>query len=93
MEDYIKVESAKALLLQPFDLTHTDSFDLMIRVMGGALPVRPAPSVTASPALMQYNLDFRPALKKAGFVSMIPAARNERNTARKPRARFQFSKR
>jgi small subunit ribosomal protein S9 len=96
MEDYITVESAKALLFQPFDLTHTrDSFDLMIRVMGGGITGQAGAirhSITR--ALMLYNPDLRPALKKAGFVKRDPRSKERKKYGQKAaRARFQFSKR
>jgi small subunit ribosomal protein S9 len=43
---------------------------------------------------MEYNIDLRPALKKAGFVTRDPRQKERKKYGQKgARARFQFSKR
>jgi len=96
LEDYFKVETAKMLLMQPFELTGTtDKFDVTVTVKGGGISGQAgAVRHGITRALVQVNPEFRRTLKKAGFIS-----RDDREKERKKygqrgaRARYQFSKR
>jgi small subunit ribosomal protein S9 len=96
LDDYFKVETAKMLLMQPFELTGTiDKFDVTVTVKGGGISGQAgAMRHGITRALVQVNPEFRKTLKKAGFIS-----RDDREKERKKygqrgaRARYQFSKR
>jgi small subunit ribosomal protein S9 len=96
LDDYFKVETAKMLLMQPFELTGTtDKFDITVTVKGGGISGQAgAVRHGITRALVKVNPEFRKTLKKAGFIS-----RDDREKERKKygqrgaRARYQFSKR
>jgi len=96
LDDYFKVETAKMLLMQPFELTGTtDKFDVTVTVKGGGISGQAgAVRHGITRALVKVNPEFRKTLKKAGFIS-----RDDREKERKKygqrgaRARYQFSKR
>jgi small subunit ribosomal protein S9 len=73
----------------------TDKLDVKVNVSGGG-PNGQATAVRhgISRALLQFDANFRPALKAEGFLTRDPRAR-ERKKYGQPgaRKRFQFSKR
>ncbi len=95
-DDYFTRDSLKMLIKQPFDITGTkDKFDLYINVCGGGISGQAgAVKHGISKALLEYNMELRAALKKAGFITRDPRAK-ERKKYGQPgaRKRFQFSKR
>jgi len=95
-DDYFKVGSARALLMQPLVLTNTaESYDVKVRVLGGGFSGQAgAIRHGITKALINVNPDFRPALKKAGFVRRDARVKERKKYGQKgARARFQFSKR
>ena len=75
--------------------TAGDKFDILVRVRGGGFTGQAgALRHGISRALVEYNPELRPTLKKAGFLT-----RDSREVERKKygqpgaRKRFQFSKR
>ena len=96
VDDYFKVGSAKASLLQPLILTNTaGSFDITVRVSGGGVSGQAgAIRHGITKALILSDSDLRPALKKAGYVKRDPRVKERKKYGQKgARARFQFSKR
>ena len=96
VDDYFKVGSAKASLLQPLILTNTaGSFDITVRVSGGGVSGQAgAIRHGITNALILSDSDLRPALKKAGYVKRDPRVKERKKYGQKgARARFQFSKR
>jgi len=96
VDDYFKVGSAKAVLLQPLVLTNTiGSFDVNARVSGGGSSGQVgAIRHGITKALILANPDLRQALKKAGYVRRDPRMKERKKYGQKgARARFQFSKR
>ena len=96
VDDYFKVGSAKASLLQPLILTNTiGSFDVKIRVSGGGVSGQAgAIRHGITKALILSDSDLRPTLKKAGYVKRDPRVKERKKYGQKgARARFQFSKR
>ena len=82
--------------MKPLQLSETlDKFDILVNVQGGG-PTGQAGAVRhgISRALVEFNPEFRPALKKAGFLRRDPRMK-ERKKPGQPgaRKRFQFSKR
>jgi small subunit ribosomal protein S9 len=95
-DDYFTRDSLKMLIKQPFDITGTrDKFDLYIRVCGGGISGQAgAVKHGISKALLEYDMELRSALKRAGFITRDPRIK-ERKKYGQPgaRKRFQFSKR
>lgn len=96
LEDFFKVGTAKTILRQPLSLTNNlDNFDIKVRVMGGGISGQAgAIRHGITRALIQYDSELRPVLKKAGFVKRDPRKKERKKYGQKgARARFQFSKR
>jgi small subunit ribosomal protein S9 len=96
LQEYFGRETARMIVLQPFDLTQTaGSFDIDVNVCGGGNSGQAgAIRHGITRALMQVNGDFRSPLKKAGFVTRDPRAVERKKYGRhKARKRPQYSKR
>lgn len=96
LDDFFKVPTAKTILRQPLVLTNTlDKFDIRVRVVGGGISGQAgAIRHGITRALMEYDPELRPALKKAGFVKRDPRIKERKKYGQRgARARFQFSKR
>ena len=96
LDEYFGNDVLKMIIKQPLALTETnDKFDIVVTVDGGG-PSGQAGAIRhgISRALTKLNPDFRPALKKAGFLTR-DARVVERKKYGRPgaRKRFQFSKR
>ena len=93
---YFGRETSKMILNQPLDiLEQKGKVDVTVNVKGGGLSGQAgAIRHGIARALLSFNPEFRPALKKAGFLT-----RDARSVERKKygqpgaRRRFQFSKR
>lgn len=96
VEDYFRLETSRATLFQPFNLTNTlGQYDVRIRVRGGGINGQAgAVRHGITKALILANPDFRIPLKKAGFVKRDPRVKERKKYGQRgARARFQFSKR
>lgn len=96
LQEYFGRETARMIVLQPFDLTQTGTtFDIDVNVSGGGTSGQAgAIRHGITRALMQVNPDFRSPLKKAGFVTRDPRAVERKKYGRhKARKRPQYSKR
>jgi small subunit ribosomal protein S9 len=96
LEEYFGRETARMVVLQPFQLTQTTgSFDTEINVSGGGISGQAgAIRHGITRALMLVSPDFRGPLKKAGFVTRDPRAVERTQYGRhKARKRPQYSKR
>jgi small subunit ribosomal protein S9 len=95
-EDYFKNETHRMVIRQPLHLTDSvNKFDVLVNVNGGG-PAGQAGAVRhgITRALVELNPEFRVRLKKAGFVTRDPRAKERKKYGQKgARARFQFSKR
>jgi small subunit ribosomal protein S9 len=95
-DDYFTRDSLKMVIQQPLELVgRKDQFDLFVNVKGGGIAGQAgAIKHGISKALVEYDLDLRPALKRAGFLTR-DARIKERKKYGQPgaRKRFQFSKR
>ncbi len=86
----------KMIIEQPLVLTETlGKYDVIARVRGGGYSGQAgAIKHGISRALLQVNPDFRPILKKAGFLTRDPRMKERKKYGQRgARARFQFSKR
>ncbi len=96
IDEYFGRETSKMILTEPLKiLEQTDKLDIDVSVRGGGLSGQAgAIRHGLSRALCEYNPDFRPVLKKAGFLTR-DARVVERKKYGRPgaRKRFQFSKR
>ena len=96
IDNYFGLETLKLIVRQPLALTGTsEKLDVICRVNGGGVTGQAgAIRHVISKALLQYDAELRPALKKAGFLTRDP-----RMTERKKygltgaRRAPQFSKR
>lgn len=96
IDDYFRVDSARQIATQPFELTNTvGDFDIKVNVKGGGtLGQAGAVRHGITQALFQINPEFRAILKRAGFVKRDPRKKERKKYGQKgARARFQFSKR
>ncbi len=96
LDDYFKVYMAKTIITQPLMLTNNqEKFDIRIQVMGGGI-IGQAGAIRhgITRALISFDEQLRPVLKKAGFVRRDPREKERKKYGQKgARARFQFSKR
>ena len=95
-ETYFPNETLRMIIRQPLNLTETgNKFDVLVNVAGGG-PAGQAGAIRhgITRALMEYNADLRPALKKAGLITRDPRIKERKKYGQKgARKRFQFSKR
>lgn len=96
IDEYFGLETLKLIVRQPMVLTETlGKFDLEIRVNGGGISGQAgAIRHGLSRALLQYNEELRPILKKAGFLTRDPRMKERKKYGLKAARRApQFSKR
>ncbi len=96
LQEYFGRETARMIVLQPFDVTQTGtSFDIDVNVKGGGSSGQAgAIRHGITRALMLANPELRSPLKKAGFVTRDPRAVERKKYGRhKARKRPQYSKR
>jgi small subunit ribosomal protein S9 len=93
---YFGRETAQMVVQQPLALTQTQGqYDVVANVHGGGKSAQ-ASAVRhgITRALLELNADFRPALKKAGFITRDPREVERKKYGRhKARKRPQYSKR
>ena len=96
MDAYFGRETSKMILVEPLKLVdQMGKLDVFVNAKGGGLSGQAgAIRHGITRALMKMNPDYRPILKKAGFVTRDARA-VERKKYGQPgaRKRFQFSKR
>lgn len=96
MDEYFGRETSKMVVVQPLELVEQKGkIDVRVNVVGGGLSGQAgAIRHGITRALMEFNPEFRPVLKKAGLVTRDARA-VERKKYGQPgaRKRFQFSKR
>ena len=93
---YFGRQTSKMIIRQPLELVEQkDKLDIDVNVKGGGLSGQAgAIRHGITRALMAYNPEFRPTLKKAGFVTRDARAVERKKYGRPgARKRFQFSKR
>ena len=96
IEDYFGLETLKLIVRQPLALTgNLDKFDIVCRVSGGGVTGQAgAIRHGLSRALLQFNEELRPELKKAGFLTRDPRMKERKKYGLKGARRApQFSKR
>ncbi|MBQ7635997.1 MAG: 30S ribosomal protein S9 [Lachnospiraceae bacterium] len=96
MEEYFGLNTLKMVVRQPLELTQTgDKFDVICTVRGGGFTGQAgAIRHGISRALLKADADYRPALKKAGFLTRDPRMKERKKYGLKAARRApQFSKR
>ncbi len=96
MDDYFGLETLKIIVRQPLEATNTvDKFDILVNVKGGGFTGQAgAIRHGIARALNRYDLDLRPTLKKAGFLTRDPRMKERKKYGlKKARRASQFSKR
>ena len=95
-DNYFPTESSRAAVRQPLAATETmDKFDVLILADGGGVAGQAgAARLGISRALVEFNAELRPRLKKLGFLTRDPRKHERKKYGQKgARKRFQFSKR
>ena len=96
IDDYFGLETLKLIVRQPLNLTETaDKFDIVCRVAGGGVTGQAgAIRHGISRALLQFDAELRPTLKKAGLLTRDPRMKERKKYGLKGARRApQFSKR
>ena len=96
IDDYFGLETLKVIVRQPLVATDTaDKFDAIITVKGGGYTGQAgAVRHGIARALLQADADYRPTLKKAGYLTRDPRMKERKKYGLKAARRApQFSKR
>uniref|UniRef100_UPI003FEE0291 30S ribosomal protein S9 n=1 Tax=Roseburia sp. TaxID=2049040 RepID=UPI003FEE0291 len=96
IDEYFGLETLKVIVRQPLVLTeNADKFDVLVNVRGGGYTGQAgAIRHGIARALLTVDKDFRPALKKAGFLTRDPRMKERKKYGlKKARRAPQFSKR
>lgn len=96
IDDYFGLETLKVIVRQPLTLTETtDKFDVVATVKGGGTTGQAgALRHGIARALLTVDNDYRPALKKAGYLTRDPRMTERKKYGLKGARRApQFSKR
>ena len=96
VDDYFGLETLKLIMNQPFGVTNTiGKFDVVANVNGGGVSGQAgAIRHGIARALLLADAAYRPALKKAGFLTRDPRMKERKKYGLKAARRAsQFSKR
>lgn len=96
MEDYLGRKTLEMLVIQPFEaIDAMGKFDVIADALGGGIAGQAgALRHGISKALLEVNADFRPTLRKLGYLTRDPRVKERKKYGRKRARRgFQFSKR
>ena len=96
IEEYFGIDTLKVIVRQPFAVTGTEGkYDVTVNVYGGGYTGQAgAIRHGIARALNEANVEFRPALKKAGFLTRDPRMKERKKYGLKGARRApQFSKR
>ncbi len=96
IDEYFGLETLKVIVRQPLVATETvEKYDVIVNVHGGGYTGQAgAIRHGISRALLQADSDFRPTLKKAGYLTRDPRMKERKKYGLKAARRApQFSKR
>ena len=96
MDEYFGLETLKVVVRQPLTATETaDKFDVLVNLRGGGYTGQAgAIRHGIARALLNVDADYRPVLKKAGFLTRDPRMKERKKYGLKAARRApQFSKR
>ena len=96
LDKYFGVPTHRLIVKQALKLTNLlDKFNVQAKVKGGGISGQ-AEAIRhgTAKALLKFNEDLRPALKKAGFITRDPRMKERKKYGQKgARKRFQWTKR
>ncbi len=96
LNDYFGRETSKMVVMQPLELTdNVGKFDIFVNVDGGG-PSGQAGAIKhgITKALLQADVQLRPVLKRAGFITRDSRVKERKKYGQRgARRSFQFSKR
>ena len=96
IDEYFGLETLKVIVRQPFVATGTEGkFDVLVNVHGGGFTGQAgAIRHGISRALLEADSEYRPALKKEGYLTRDPRMKERKKYGlKKARNAPQFSKR
>ena len=96
IDEYFGLETLKVIVRQPLVATETaDKFDVLVNVKGGGYTGQAgAIRHGIARALLTVDADYRPTLKKAGYITRDPRMKERKKYGLKAARRApQFSKR
>ena len=96
VDDYLQRKAHRLHALGPLQLVEKENeFDVLVNVKGGGLTGQSgAIRMGLARALVDFDAELRPALKKAGMLTRDPRSVERKKYGQpKARKRFQFSKR
>ena len=96
IDEYFGLETLKVIVRQPLAATDTaDKFDILVNVKGGGYTGQAgAIRHGIARALLTVDADYRPVLKKAGYLTRDPRKKERKKYGLKAARRApQFSKR
>jgi len=96
IETAFPTEALRTQIKQPLAVTETaDKFDVLATIAGGGIAGQAgALRLGIARALVEYNIELRQRLKKAGFLTRDARIKERKKYGQKgARKRFQFSKR
>ena len=96
IEEYFGLDTLKVIVKQPFEVTGTEGkYDVQVNVYGGGFTGQAgAIRHGIARALNEANSDYRPALKKAGYLTRDSRMKERKKYGLKGARRApQFSKR
>ena len=96
IDDYFGLDTLKMVVRQPLTATETaDKYDVIVNVKGGGYTGQAgAIRHGIARALLQVDNEFRPTLKKAGYLTRDPRMKERKKYGLKAARRApQFSKR
>jgi small subunit ribosomal protein S9 len=96
LENYFPTEASRGAVKQALLATEmADKFDVLILAHGGGITGQAsAVRLGISRALVEFNAELRPRLKKLGYLTRDARKRERKKYGQKgARKRFQFSKR
>ena len=96
IDEYLGLETLKVIVRQPLVATETDGkFDVLVNVKGGGYTGQAgAIRHGIARALLQVDADYRPVLKKSGYLTRDPRMKERKKYGLKAARRApQFSKR
>lgn len=95
-EEYFPRESHRLIINQPIKAVQLENkFDISANIRGGGVSGQAGALMHGiSRAIVNFDLNLRPVLKKEGFLTRDPRAKERKKYGRKrARKRFQYSKR
>ncbi len=96
INEYFDYETLRTVAKAPLTLTETENqFDVIVKVVGGGFTGQAgAVQHGVARALLEYDAELRPILKKAGFLTRDPRMKERKKYGlKKARRAPQFSKR